>query len=68
METPATNTSKMDGSSVIPSPLTPSGALAATESNDLSLGASVANSPLFKLPPELRNRIYGFVFDAEKVM
>ena len=68
METPATNTSKMDGSSVIPSPLTPSGALAATESNDLSLGASVANSPLFKLPPELRNRIYGFVFGAEKVM
>jgi len=29
---------------------------------------SVANSPLFKLPPELRNRIYGFVFGSSEAI
>lgn len=39
-----------------------------TSSNKPSLADSVANSPLFKLPPELRNRIYGYVFGGEGVM
>lgn len=50
------------------SPLPSPGEPAATNSNEPSLGASVADSPLFKLPPELRNRIYGYVFGAEEVM
>jgi hypothetical protein len=33
-----------------------------------SLWASVANSPLFKLPPELRNQIYDYVFSPSKVI
>lgn len=50
------------------SSLSASGEPAAATSNKPSLGASVANSPLFKLPPELRNRIYGYVFGAGGVM
>ncbi|KAM0705616.1 hypothetical protein Q7P35_006975 [Cladosporium inversicolor] len=42
--------------------------LAAADSSGLSLGASGANSPLFKLSPELRNRIYGYVFGAGGAM
>jgi hypothetical protein len=50
------------------STLPSSGKPAAAHSTEALLGASVANSPLFKLPPELRNRIYGYVFGTSKVI
>ena len=37
-------------------------------SNEFSPADCVANSPLFKLPPELRNRIYGYVFGPSEVI
>ncbi|GAB7327998.1 hypothetical protein MBLNU13_g00058t1 [Cladosporium sp. NU13] len=40
----------------------------ATSSNRPSPADSVANSPLFKLPPELRNRIYGYVFGSSEAI
>lgn len=40
----------------------------AASSSEPSPGDSIANSPLFKLPPELRNRIYGYVFGPSEVI
>lgn len=48
--------------------VTNSDKISVATSDNPSLADCVANSPLFKLPPELRNRIYGFVFGSSEAI